>query len=260
MLQVPTGLTAFAEDAGTLYVDPDSLPMPLAELQRIHRSWRRTLKKRLGHRPLVWFVDDEKANREWFVAKHHAHFAVLTFSSRSHFTKALHSNVLCDAVVTDLFFPSNPPRDDEQANDLLKVYSEILNSTVSELPSVWDRWKSKWSLEGFDIACDVAEHAARRREHIPVLLFSRKATLLLSSDDWLVSPRAAVENTHWMLEKLDPCETGEGPSRAARIQRDRITAVLRYRRDAAPWWKKQLGRFSLGWGPVRYSLGSSEKE
>ena len=233
--------------------------MPLAELQKTYRSWRRALTKRLRSRPLVWFVDDEHANRAWFVENHRSQFALLTFSSRRHVAAALQADTLCDAVVTDLFSPAKPPRDEAQANHLLTVYSEIKGSTVSDLPAVWDRWRNEWSLDGFDIARDVAEHAARRNERIPVLLFSRKATLLLSSNDWLISPSSAVENTHWMLEKLDPSESGESASRAARIQRDRINAVLRYRRESAPLWNKLLDRLSIGWGPVRFSLGSSEE-
>ncbi|MCL5005946.1 MAG: hypothetical protein M1404_05380 [Acidobacteria bacterium] len=260
MINAHTGLAAFDEDAGTLRVDPDSQPMPLVELQKTHRSWRKTLKKRLGNRPLVWFVDDEHANRAWFVENHQNHFALLTFSNRRHVAAALTAGTLCDAVVTDVFFPAKPPRDDAQADHLLTIYNEIYGCTVSDLPRVWDRWKGEWSLDGFDIARDVAEHAARCNERIPVLLFSRKATLLLSCNDWLVSPSSAVENTHWMLEKLDPSEAGESASRATRIQRDRINAMLRYRRQSAPWLTKQLGRLSIGWGPVRYSLRSAEEK
>lgn len=82
---------------------------------------------------MVWFVDDEKANREWFVEKHQSHFALLTFSGREHVDRALHTRTLCDAVVTDLFFPAMPPQDDAQADRLLTIYSEIERSTVSSL-------------------------------------------------------------------------------------------------------------------------------
>jgi hypothetical protein len=249
-----TGLSAFGEDAGTLWVESDSRPLPLSELQSTEKSWQKGLRKRLGKRPLVWFIDDEYANRAWFVENHRSHFALLTFSNRRYVVAALRVETLCDAVVTDIFFPAESPRDDIHANQLMTIYSEIQASAVADLPSLWDRWKAEWSLAGFDIARDVADYGARRDERIPVLLFSRKAPLLLSSHDWLLNPSSAVENTHWMLEKLNPSETGESASRAARIQRDRINAVLRYRQEAAPWWKKQLGRFSIGWGPIRYSL------
>jgi hypothetical protein len=249
-----TGLAAFGEDAGTLWVESDSEPLPLSELQRTDKSWRKTLKKRLRKRPLVWFVDDEFANRAWFIQNHRAHFALLTLSSRKRVTAALNASMICDAVVTDIFFPAKPPKDDAQANHLLSIYSEMQASTVSDLPSIWNRWKGEWSLEGFDIARDIADYAALHNERIPVLLFSRKAPLLLTSHDWLIDPSAAVENTHWMLEKLNPSEIGESGNLAARIQRDRINAVLRYRQEAVPWWRKQLAHLSVGYGPVRYSL------
>ena len=152
------------------------------------------------------------------------------------------------------FFRASPPKDDAEANHLLSIYEEIRRTPVSDLTSVWNRRRHEWSLEGFDIARDVADYAARRNERVPVLLFSRKATLVLGSSDWLLDPASTVESTHWMLEKLDPHETGETARRAASIQRDRINAVLRYRHESAPWWKKQLSRLSIGWGPVRYSL------
>jgi hypothetical protein len=251
-----SGVAAFLEDAGTLWAEPDSQPMPLAELQRTDKSWRKALKKRLRTRPLVWFVDDEYANRAWFVENHRLHFALLTFSSRRHLVAALQADVPCDTVVTDIFFPAAPPRDDGLADRLLTIYAEMHVSTVANLPSLWDRWKREWSLEGFDIARDVADYATRRKERIPVLLFSRKALLLLSADDWLNDPSSAVENTHWMLEKLDPSESGGRASRAARIQRDRINAVLRYRKESAPWWRKLLAHLNIGYGPISYSLRS----
>lgn len=252
MLTTFTGLEAFGEDSGTLWLGPDSQPVSLTELQSTDKSWRKVLKRRLERWPLVWFVDDERANREWFVENHRQHFALLTFSSRRHFTEALHLGTVCDAVVTDIFFPANPPCDDAQAARLLTIYSEIRASTVSNLPSVWDRWRSEWSLDGFTMARDVAEHAGRRGERIPVLLYSRKAVWLLGSDDWLIAPSSAVENSHWMLEKLDPREPADTARRAASIQRDRINAALKYRQESAAWWKRQLGRWGVGWGPVRY--------
>jgi hypothetical protein len=248
------GLAAFGEDEGTLWMEPGSQPLPLGELQKTNKSWLKALKKRLRKRPLIWFVDDECANRNWFVENHRLHFALLTLSSRQHVAAALQAGTFCDAVVTDIFFPAKLPTNNEQAGRLLRIYDEILASPVSDLPRVWASWRNEWSLDGFDIARDVFDYAARRKECIPVLLFSRKATLLLGTGDWFMNPSSAVENTHWMLEKLDPSETGESARRAASIQRDRINAVLRYRQQSAQWWKKLLGRLSIGWGPVRYSL------
>lgn len=248
------GLDAFGDDMGTLWFDSDSPGLSLIELQKTDKSWLKVVRKRVGKRPLVWFVDDERANRTWFVENHRSHFALLTLSSRRFVVAALDAATPCDAVVTDIFFPATPPSDDGRADWLLSIYDEIQASTVAQLPEVWDRWKSEWSLAGFDIARDLANYAARRNERVPVLLYSRKAPLLLSSHDWLVDPSSAVENTHWMLEKLNPSVKGEVASLAARIQRDRIIAALRYRQEAVVWWKKQLARLSVGYGPVRYSL------
>lgn len=231
-------MAAFGEEEGTLWVESGSRPLPLSEIQKPSKSWLRALRRRLQKRPLVWYVDDECANRDWFVESHRLHFALLTFSSRKHVVAALQAGTLCDAVVTDIFFPAKPPANNEQANRLLRIYEEIFASPVSDLSSVWASRKNECALDGFDIAREVFDYAARRKEHIPVLLFSRKATLLLGSDDWLINPSAAVENAHWMLEKLDPFKAAESARRAASIQRDRINAVLRYRQQSAPWGKK----------------------
>jgi len=138
-----TGVAAFGEDAGTLWAEPDSQATPLAELQRTYKSWPKVLKKRLKRRPLVWFVDDEYANRSWFIQHHRLHFALLTFSSRRYVTAALQAGTPCDTVVTDIFFPANPPRDDVQATRLLAIYNEVQASIVSDLSSVWDRRKEE---------------------------------------------------------------------------------------------------------------------
>src|SRR5262245_2195473 len=145
------GKPAFGEDLGTLHAGPNSQPMPLTELLKT-TNWQKELKKRIGRRPLVWFVDDEEANRRWFVDNHRFHFALLTFSGRSHVHTALDTEVLCDAVVTDIFFPADIIRDDAQADQLLSIYNDINSCKVSDLPSLWNRWKNKWSLDGFVIA------------------------------------------------------------------------------------------------------------
>jgi hypothetical protein len=84
-----TGLAAFGENTGTLWVDESSQRLPLSKLQKSQRSWRRNLLKRIGSRPLVWFVDDEFANREWFAVRHRPRFAILTFGSRRYAKIAL---------------------------------------------------------------------------------------------------------------------------------------------------------------------------
>jgi hypothetical protein len=157
-------------------------------------------------------------------------------------------------VVTDIFFPSKSVDSDDRANTLLGIYRRIDDSKVSDLPALWGEVKAEWHLDGFEIARIVARAAAERKERIPVLLFSRKATLLLGVDDWLGEPPAAVENTFWLLEKIDPSTQGEPSRKAASIQRERIIAALRYRRAQAPWWLRLLGRLNLGWGPVRFSI------
>jgi hypothetical protein len=215
------GLAAFGDDAGTLWTEPGCRGIPLTESREARLE-----------RPLVWFVDDERANREWFVANHLEHFALVTFSGRAYALQALNAGTPCDTLVTDIFFPARPPLDDAQAAELLAIYDEIDRSTVAGLAACWEKRRSAWSLDGFALARDVAEFAARRRERIPVALFSRKAPLLLSSSDWLSEPRA-VENSHWVLEKVDPTTTGEDARRAARIQRDRILALVRWRNQGS---------------------------
>jgi hypothetical protein len=226
-----TGLSAFGEDMGTLWTNsgPDSGQISLAVLWK-RPDWLKEIKSLVGEdRRLVWFVDDERANRNWFVENHRLHFALLTFSCRKAVAEALRMGMPCDAVVTDVFFPADMPKDDTQAKQLLGIYEEMHASRVSDLPSVWDRWKHAWKLDGFSIAEDVALKAAYLNLRVPVLLFSRKATLLLSVDDWLGQPRSTLENTYWMLEKVNPQDPADSARRVADIQRERINAVIRTR-------------------------------
>ncbi len=213
------GLAAFGDDAGTLWTTRANEPLPLS----------REVSRRAASRPIVWFVDDERSNREWFAAYHRKRFPVITFSSRRHVMAALRRGTPCDAVVTDIFFPASPPRSDSQADKLLRIYKDIARSRVGKLASVWKRWRRFWSLDGFTIARDVARHAQRTRRPIPVFLFSRKAVTLLSWREWLTGPDAAVQESHWILEKIDPNESAAASRRAARIQYHRIVGVLRGR-------------------------------
>lgn len=248
-----TGKANFGEDEGTLYYGSDGEGTSLRALWGT-RGWQRQVRRSLGRRPLVWFVDDESWNRKWFAEKHAGHFAILTFSSLAYCKKALDNGTPCDVVVTDIFFPSKPVDSDNVADSLMGIYQRIEESKVSELPALWARERGSWHLDGFEIARVIARAATERKERIPVLLFSRKATLLLGTDDWLGEPPAAVENTFWLLEKVNPSIVGEAARKAASIQRERIISALRYRRAAAPWWLRLLGRLSLGWGPVSFSL------
>lgn len=249
-------LSHFGDDPGTLWLDPSGEPIDLVQFQK-QWGWKRCVRRLLKKRAIVWFVDDESANREWFKTHHCRHFGILTFSSRDHFSTALRNGTPCDAVVTDIFFPAREPETDQEANDLLAIYEQISKSRVDELPELWKRVQDDWSLDGFDVARDTTAIAKTRKERIPVLLFSRKATLLLNRDEWL-DESAAVSNTFWLLEKLDPTVRGDSARRVASIQRDRIVAVLRYRQAVAPWWLKLLGRVGLGWGPISVSLGRQE--
>jgi len=250
-------LLEFGNDPGTLWLDPGSEPIPLPSIQG-ERGWKRRLRKLLKERPIVWFVDDERGNRECFVDYHRRHFGVLTFSSGNHCIAALRSGTPCDVVVTDIFFPAQEPKTDSEAQRLRDIGEQIRNSRVHELPALWKQVQRDWHLDGFEIAKDTTEIARSRKERIPVFLFSRKATLLLNRDEWLNEPSLAVENTFWLLEKLDPSDQGASAHRAAGIQRDRILAGLRWRQAAAPWWLKLLGRMGLRFGPFSFSLGRRE--
>lgn len=208
---------AFGDDAGTLWSARATEPLPLS----------REVLRRAVLRPIVWFADDERANREWFATHHRRRFTLITFSSRRYVRAALRRRVPCDAVVTDIFFPASPPRSDSQANKLLRIYREIAQSRVRELPSVWRRWRRLWSLDGFAVARDVARHARRTRRSTPVFLFSRKAATLLGWREWLGEPVAAIHGSYWILEKIDPNESTTASRRAARIQYNRIVGLLR---------------------------------
>ena len=248
-----TELAAFGKDEGTLHLE-NSNAVGITDLLR-QRRWKVPLRKQLNKRPLVWFVDDESANREWFVRVHRTWFGVLTLSDLASCNRAFDRGIPCDALVTDIFFPSKYPTSDDDAKDLMAIYSRIDERKVSDLGKLWEEEKRKWSLDGFDIARKAALVARSRKEQIPVLLFSRKATLLLNTDDWLGEPPYAVQNTFWILEKVNPWAEGEPARKAAAIQRDRIIAALRYRRAATPWWRKVLARVSLGYGGMSFSLG-----
>ncbi len=208
---------AFGDDAGTLWTARANEPLPLSG-----KALPRTTL-----RPIVWFVDDERSNREWFATHHRKRFTVITFSSRRHAAVALQRGTPCDAVVTDVFFPASPPRSDADAEKLLGIYNDIAQSRVQALPAVWSRWRRRWSLEGFAIARDIARHAQRTRRSIPVFLFSRKAATLLGWREWLGGPEAAIQGSYWILEKIDPNESSTASRRAAKIQYNRIVGVLR---------------------------------
>ncbi len=227
-----TGLDAFGEDAGT-YSPPRSGTAQSTHLPGI--GWKAAanlLKKSTKNLPVIWFVDDERGNREWFRDYHRDHFGVVTFSSRSHFLVALGSKLKCDAIVTDIFFPSKPVTDERMAKSLLAIYPRMGKKPTSELPKLWanEKKSGRWSLDGFSVAHDAAYH----KPPIPVFLFSRKATLLLSVDEFIGQFPVAA-NSYWLLEKVNPMLSPSIARRAAEMQRQRILAVLALR---DPSWKK----------------------
>ena len=172
-------------------------------------------------RPIVWYVDDERGNREWFRDHHRKHFAVVTFSDRHFFLAALKNRIPCDAVVTDIFFPSARINTDADAHALLSIYGKIADASVSQLKTLWADQRHHWRLDGFRIAKDVLQ----MKSPVPVFLYSRKAPLLLTFDDYL-DDTCAVRNSHWLVEKIDPNSTAKICRKAASIQRNRIVAVV----------------------------------
>ena len=249
------GANYFGVDEGTIHFRLNSKKMELSDVWDLH-NWKKQFKRWVGKESVVWFVDDELQNRKWFAERHSPHFTIVTFSNIKSVLKAIDMGTPCDIVVTDIFFPSSPIVSDQQASIQQSIYSQIDEAKVSELAGIWNRERRKWHLDGFEIARIVAKEAEKRKERIPVLLFSRKSTLLLGIDDWLGEPPAAVGNTFWLMEKIDPSIEGEKARKAASIQRDRILSALQYRNAVTPLWRKILGHLSIGCGPISFALKS----
>lgn len=248
-----TGTQAFGDDTGTLWPTSTAGCEPLSVHPESLEERPGRVREAAGIRPIIWFVDDERGNREWFRDHHRDHFAVITFSARRHVVWALQHDIPCDAVVSDIFFPYRKVDNEPYAEQLLAIYREIHTSTVGNLWKVWEAHRDLWALHGFDIAYDIAEGGQRRGGKIPVFLFSRKATLLLNMDDFPREP-AGIEDTLWMIEKPDPGLEAAVSAQAARIQRVRITVALKQRRRTAPLWQRVLGRLSISVGPFSYQL------
>lgn len=244
--------TEFGDDPGTFWPTSGE-GVRIADLGTSVRSRRRELRKRAKPRPIVWVVDDEQASRDWFITNHRDHYALITLSSRHHVTEALQANIPCDIVVTDVFFPAKTPTSQAEEEALLSIYDRIEQTTIAQLSQLWGETRTQWQLHGFSIARDVVESAARRKESVPVVLYSRKAPLLLSDQEWPGDP-STVRNTYWMTEKIDPNQTGDVVRHIADIQRNRITALLLLRQRTAPWWMKALSGLGIGYGPFQYSL------
>ncbi|MCK4340361.1 MAG: hypothetical protein KAY37_01390 [Phycisphaerae bacterium] len=233
-----TGHEAFGDDVGTFWPAPGASFASLQLTGSDGATVKRDLKRTSSSMPIVWFVDDERANREWFRDYHREHFGVVTFSSRQHFRRSLNRGFPCDAIVTDVFFPAEPVRTDEHAQQLLSIYEKMKSRCVDELPSLWSEERYLWKLDGFTVARD----AVQREPPIPVFLFSRKATLLLSVDDYMGEP-PAVANSYWLLEKVNPTADAATARRAADIQRDRIISVVGVRKSR---WRSLLRSLSVG--------------
>lgn len=216
-----TGQEAFGNDPGTFWLASEANSGSML----LTGSDVTTVKKEMKHvrssKPIVWFVDDERASREWFRDYHGLHFGVVTFSGRKYFLTALNRGFVCDAIVTDIFFPAKTVDSDKYAEQLLSIYKKIENKRVGDLKLLWKAERKLWALDGFSVARD----AIQRERPIPVFLFSRKAALLLNIKDYLGEP-PAVANSYWILEKIEPSADVETSKIAARIQRDRIFAVL----------------------------------
>ena len=232
------GLQAFGDDEGTLAVADHLLDLAAVG----GRSGRRRMRRLAGRLPVVWMIDDERANREWFRDAHRDRLAVATFSRRGFFKAALDAGLACDAIVTDIFFPRHPPASDDEADRLLAVYDRIAATPVARLGALWREVAGAWCLDGFEIARDALARAVATKEYLPVFLYSRKASLLLGVGELLAEPAAAVRATLWLVEKPEPGGKPALAARAAGMQRERIAAALRARRHHAPPWRRWLMR------------------
>ncbi len=126
--------------------------------------------------------------------------------------------------MTDIFFPADEPKSKGDAEELLSIYPAIKESRVEQLPKLWDKKRSQWSLDGFKVASDFSRSELTGGKQVPVFLFSRKAIHLLRTPD-LPSDPDLLRNTFWLIEKHNPAEE-EGAELAAEIQRARVIAVL----------------------------------
>ena len=219
-----TGTEAFEEDKGTMWPS-NSTQTPFKIDSASFKDARTIVRESASQKPIVWYVDDEKANREWFVMQHRQYFCVLTFSSKKYFISAFNNKIPCHTVVTDIFFPAKEVSTEDEANELLSIYDEIGDSSVKELQTVWQSHKKLWVLDGFS----VAKKLAHLKHPIPVFLFSRKAIFLLDLTEFLSEPPTAVRNSHWLMEKVDPTTSEEISRKAADMQRERIVSALNYR-------------------------------
>ncbi|NOR66213.1 MAG: hypothetical protein GQ528_02525 [Woeseiaceae bacterium] len=215
------GLEAFGEDRGT-FCPPSASTSKTVDTDTVaDAALAREVAQGADGRPVVWFVDDERANREWFRDHHRENFATVTFSSHANFRRALARGLPGNAFVTDIFFPATPVASEAQAAELLAVYDAISICEVQNLRKLWAEQQHHWSLDGFRVARD----GAAQQPPVPVFLFSRKAPFLLGVEDYISEPRA-VANSYWLTEKVAPDSPVEISQTAARVQATRILSVL----------------------------------
>ena len=134
------GVHAFQEDTGTLWSGSADPGEPVQITAIATHEARQRVREMAARKPVVWFVDDERGNREWFRDYHRRHFAVITFSTQPYAAKGLETDIPCDAVVTDIFFPAKPVVTDQHANRLLQIYDEINLTPTGELNAQEAKW------------------------------------------------------------------------------------------------------------------------
>lgn len=228
-----TGREAFGDDGGTLASVGGDARSTIDLADMADGAARSAIRAASQDMPVVWFVDDERANREWFRKHHREHFATVTFSDRRRFRKALARRLRCDAIVTDIFFPAQRVVTDTHANRMLAIYDDIAQSPVADLHRLWRKERAKWALDGFKIAHD----GASSTPPIPVFLFSRKALALLDVTELPCDDAQVVRNSLWLVEKVDPMVSAKVARHAATVQQQRLYATLAQRQAK---WRRLL--------------------
>ena len=76
-----TGLAALGADRGTLWLPDQQGGGGQPVYGGAPRPLRRLVRRLSGGRRVIWFVDDERGNREWFRDYHKVHFSGVTTRS-----------------------------------------------------------------------------------------------------------------------------------------------------------------------------------
>lgn len=194
------GRGAFQEDKGTLWF-PNKRGVPINKYTTTKINSLIRFKR--GNKLIVWFVDDEKRNRKWFVDYHcETHFIIITFSSIKSFSEAMNRKIYCDVVVTDIFFPVKKPITNNAAKKLLFIYKKIESTKTKDLGKLWQNQSKYWVLAGFEII----RILQNMNLNLPVFLFSRKATMLLNMEK-INCQYPHLYKSNWLLEKIDPSKS-----------------------------------------------------